>query len=72
MITENGSAWYDPPHAINGRIHDPMRVDYLTNHLKAAHDAIALGVRLEGYTAWSLLDIWSGHLAIQNASASRM
>ncbi len=56
MVTENGSAWYDPPHAINGRIHDPMRVDYLQNHLKAMHDAIQLGVPLKGYMAWSLLD----------------
>lgn len=56
MITENGSAWYDPPHAIEGRIQDPMRVDYLKNHLKAAHDAIGKGVDLRGYMAWSLLD----------------
>lgn len=56
MITENGSAWYDPPHAIDGRVPDPLRVDYLKNHLKAAHDAIARGVDLRGYMAWSLMD----------------
>jgi len=54
--TENGSAWYDPPHAIDGRIHDPMRVEYLKNHLKALHDAIGKGVDIRGYMAWSLLD----------------
>ena len=56
MVTENGSAWYDPPHAIDGRIHDPMRVEYLKNHLKALHDAIGKGVDVRGYMAWSLLD----------------
>ena len=56
MVTENGSAWYDPPQAIDGRIHDPMRVDYLKNHLKALHDAIGKGVDVRGYMAWSLLD----------------
>ncbi len=56
MITENGSAWYDPPHAIDGRVQDPLRVDYLKNHLKAAHDAIGRGVDLRGYMAWSLMD----------------
>ena len=56
MVTENGSAWYDPPHAIDGRVHDPMRVHYLQTHLKAMHDAIGKGVDLRGYMAWSLLD----------------
>jgi beta-glucosidase len=56
MVTENGSAWYDPPHAMDGRIHDPMRVDYLKTHLKAVHDAIGKGVDIRGYMAWSLLD----------------
>lgn len=55
-ITENGSAWYDPPHAINGRVQDPLRVDYLQNHLKAVHNAIGKGVDVRGYMAWSLLD----------------
>ena len=56
MVTENGSAWYDPPHATDGRINDPLRVAYLRNHLKALHDAIAEGVDVRGYMAWSLLD----------------
>ena len=55
-ITESGSAWPDPPTAINGRIEDPLRIEYLINHLKAAHDAIQQGVNLRGYYAWSLLD----------------
>jgi beta-glucosidase len=55
-VTENGAAVYDPPHAIDGAIDDPIRVWFFREHLKAAHDAIARGVDLRGYFAWSLLD----------------
>jgi beta-glucosidase len=55
-ITENGAAIYDPPHAIDGRVHDPLRVWYFREHLKAAHDAIRQGADLRGYFAWSLFD----------------
>jgi beta-glucosidase len=55
-ITENGAAFYDPPVAQDGAIHDPLRVAYLRSHLKAAHAAIEQGVDLRGYFAWSLLD----------------
>jgi beta-glucosidase len=55
-VTENGAALYDPPHAINGAVDDPLRVWYFREHLKAAHDAIRGGADLRGYFAWSLLD----------------
>lgn len=55
-VMENGAAFYDPPKAENGRIHDPLRVSYLRSHLRAAHAAIARGVDLRGYMVWSLLD----------------
>jgi beta-glucosidase len=55
-ITENGSAFMDPPEAIDGRIEDPLRVEYLRSHLHAIRDAIQKGVNLRGYFAWSLLD----------------
>jgi beta-glucosidase len=55
-ITENGAAFYDAPHAIDGRVDDPLRVWYYREHLKAAHDAIRQGADLRGYFAWSLLD----------------
>jgi beta-glucosidase len=55
-ITENGAAFYDPPHTIDGRIEDPLRVEYYRQHLRAAHDAMSKGVDLRGYYAWSLLD----------------
>ncbi|HEY1951870.1 MAG TPA: GH1 family beta-glucosidase [Gemmatimonadaceae bacterium] len=55
-ITENGAAFYDPPHTIDGKIEDPLRIYYYREHLRAAHDAMKKGADLRGYYAWSLLD----------------
>lgn len=55
-VTENGSAFYDPPVALADPHPDPFRVAYLREHLKAIHRAIEQGVDLRGYYAWSLLD----------------
>jgi beta-glucosidase len=55
-VTENGAAFYDAPHAIDGQVHDPLRVWYYREHIKACRDAIAQGADLRGYYAWSLLD----------------
>lgn len=55
-ITENGSAFYDPPTACNGRLADPLRTDCLRRHLQAVREAIGAGCDLRGYFAWSLLD----------------
>ena len=35
---------------------DPLRVDYLHRHVLAVHEALAAGVNVHGYFAWSLLD----------------
>jgi beta-glucosidase len=55
-ITENGAAFYDPPVAGHDPLPDPLRVDYLQSHLRAARAAIEAGVDLRGYFAWSLFD----------------
>ena len=55
-VTENGAAFNDPPHAIDGRVDDPLRVHYLRLHLRAVQAAIAQGADVRGYCAWSLLD----------------
>jgi beta-glucosidase len=55
-ITENGAAFFDPPVAQDGRIRDPLRVDYLQKHLSAIREAIAQGCDIRGYMVWSLLD----------------
>ncbi|WP_157155191.1 GH1 family beta-glucosidase [Diaminobutyricimonas sp. LJ205] len=54
MITENGAAFDDEVR--EGRVRDPLRVDYLIRHFTAAHRAMARGVDLRGYLVWSLLD----------------
>ncbi|MGZ5476818.1 MAG: glycoside hydrolase family 1 protein, partial [Thermoanaerobaculia bacterium] len=55
-VTENGAAFYDPPTPLNGRVDDPLRVEYLRLHLGAILRAIEGGADIRGYYAWSLLD----------------
>jgi beta-glucosidase len=55
-VTENGAAFFDPPTASDGRVRDPLRVDYLHRHLRAVHGAIQAGADVRGYMVWSLLD----------------
>jgi beta-glucosidase len=55
-ITENGAAFADPPPDAAGRVDDPLRVRYFREHLLAVHAAIAAGVDVRGYFAWSLFD----------------
>jgi beta-glucosidase len=55
-VTENGAAFYDPPKTANGALDDPLRIAYYREHLRATADAIAQGVDVRGYFAWSLLD----------------
>jgi beta-glucosidase len=54
-VTENGSA-FDDVTTPDGQIVDVERRDYLAAHLHACQQAIAAGVPLAGYFAWSLLD----------------
>jgi beta-glucosidase len=55
-VTENGAAFADPAQPANGRVDDPLRVEYYRSHLRGALEAIRRGVNLRGYFAWSLLD----------------
>ena len=54
-VTENGAAYEDAP-APDGTVDDGDRERYLRVHLEAAHEALAGGVPVGGYFAWSLLD----------------
>jgi beta-glucosidase len=54
-VTENG-ACYDDKMAGNGTVQDDDRTAYLRDHIAAARRALADGVKLKGYFAWSLLD----------------
>jgi beta-glucosidase len=55
VITENGAA-FDDQVAADGAVHDEDRRSFLEGHLRACHQAIADGVDLRGYLAWSLMD----------------
>ncbi|MEO8529214.1 MAG: family 1 glycosylhydrolase, partial [Pseudolysinimonas sp.] len=54
-VTENGSS-YDDPEPSDGHVADPQRVSYLETHIQAVAEAIAAGVDVRGYFAWSLMD----------------
>ncbi len=54
-VTENGAAFPDPPGSAVP-IDDARRVAFLRDHLEAAAQAIADGVPLEAYFAWSFMD----------------
>ena len=54
-VTENG-ACYNDHFAADGIVHDDDRTAYLRDHIAAARRALADGVKLKGYFAWSLLD----------------
>ncbi len=55
VVTENGMANCDWVH-IDGKVHDPQRIDYLTRYLRAYSRALAEGVAAKGYFVWSLMD----------------
>jgi len=53
-ITENGCAY--PDKLIDGEIDDQERLEFYQEYLKACQEAIAEGVNLKGYFAWSFMD----------------
>lgn len=55
VVTENGMAntdWLQ----LDGRVHDPQRIDFLTRYLRQVDRALQEGVDVRGYFVWSLLD----------------
>ena len=55
VITENGlglSDWV----ALDGKVHDPQRIDFLSRYLIALERAMQDGVEVDGYFQWSLMD----------------
>jgi beta-glucosidase len=55
FITENGCAMDDVVTA-DGTVHDSDRIAFYQGYLEACRQAIANGVDLRGYFAWSLMD----------------
>lgn len=55
MITENGLSCNDIVF-LDGQVHDPKRIDFLTRYLRELSKAIAEGAPVTGYLQWSFLD----------------
>jgi beta-glucosidase len=55
LITENGMSSRDWV-ALDGQVHDPARIDFLSRYLAYVGRACAEGLPVQGYFQWSLLD----------------
>ncbi|GAA1952029.1 GH1 family beta-glucosidase [Microbacterium deminutum] len=55
VIAENGASFPEPD-SMTGPIDDQDRIAYLQGHIAAVERARDLGVRIDEYTVWSLLD----------------
>lgn len=55
LVTENGAAFADKV-SEDGQVHDPRRLDFYREHLKALHAALEEGADIRGYLAWSSFD----------------
>ena len=55
VITENGMSNADWV-SLDGKVHDPLRIDFLQRYLLALGRAIQDGVDVRGYFLWSIMD----------------
>lgn len=55
FITENGMSCHDTI-SLDGKVHDPNRIDFLNRYLLELRRAKEDGVDVKGYFEWSLLD----------------
>ena len=55
IITENGMSCHDAV-MLDGKVHDPNRIDFVHRYLKALKRAAEDGVPVKGYFYWSFLD----------------
>ncbi len=54
-ITENGISCHDSV-SLDGKVHDPSRIDFLERYLSELKRAASDGVDIRGYFQWSLMD----------------
>lgn len=54
-ITENGMSCHDVV-SLDGKVHDPNRIDFLNRYLIELRKASEDGVHIQGYFEWSLMD----------------
>ncbi|MFH1422044.1 MAG: GH1 family beta-glucosidase [Planctomycetota bacterium] len=59
-ITENGMSNTDWI-SLDGKVHDPQRINFLKRYLIQLKKAIDSGVKVNGYFLWSLLDNFEWH-----------
>lgn len=59
-ITENGCSGVDSV-SLDGKVHDPQRIDFLHRYLKELGKAIDEGIDIRGYFQWSLMDNFEWH-----------
>ena len=55
ILTENGMSNTDWV-SLDGKVHDPQRIDFVARYLQALKRAIDAGVDVRGYFQWSLMD----------------
>lgn len=55
MITENGMSSFDWV-SLEGKVHDPNRIDFLHRYLRSIKDAVSEGIPVLGYQYWSIMD----------------
>ncbi|WP_028973690.1 GH1 family beta-glucosidase [Spirochaeta cellobiosiphila] len=55
LITENGLSLSDWV-SLDGKVHDPNRIDYMQRYLRELKKAIDRGVPVLGYLTWSIMD----------------
>ena len=55
FITENGMSAHDVV-SLDGKVHDPNRIDFLNRYLNELEKATDDGVDIRGYFQWSLMD----------------
>lgn len=55
IITENGMSAHDAV-SLDGKVHDPNRIDFLNRYLLEMERAADEGYKVDGYFQWSLMD----------------
>ena len=55
MITENGFAGNDAV-SLDGKVHDPLRTDFMYRYLGQLKRAVSEGIPVLGYQHWSVMD----------------
>ena len=55
LLSENGMACHDWVQ-LDGRVHDPNRIDFMKRYLRELHRSIQDGAEVMGYMYWSVLD----------------